>query len=82
MIEPNKIKKSQARYIIRLLEEQTRAEIMSRLGPVSPPDFAEYHSISIHKMDKLRRYIFGTDDLVQLGYRWGLLKKKKKRKKR
>ncbi len=82
MIDPNKIKKSQARHIIKLLEQQTRAIIMSRLGKINPAKFADYFEISLRKMDELREYIFGTSDLVKLGYKWKLLKKKQKKSKK
>jgi hypothetical protein len=87
MIEPQKIKKSQALHIIELIEQITRAEIMARFGPFDTLEYAEYFSIKVRKEDELRKYLFGSSNLVKLGIRWGLLKertpnrRKRKRKK-
>ncbi len=82
-INPDHIKKSQARRILKLLEQETRAEIMARHGLISSGGYGKYFQMKLDKLDELRAYVFGTSDLVELGYRWGLPvgKKKKKRKK-
>jgi len=80
MISPNEIKKSQAKHIIKLVEEMTRAEVMARLGPCGFPDYADYYMISLKKKDELLEYIFGTSSLVALGHRWKMLKRNGKGK--
>ncbi len=37
-------------------------------------EFGDYFLDFIERRDKLRKYIFGTSDLVKLGVRWGILK--------
>lgn len=68
-----------------LIEQWTRCEIMARLGPVPFPGCAEYHFKMKEKEDEIRKLMFGTNSLLKLGKRWGLVKKdndnKKKRKK-
>lgn len=78
MIDPNKIKKSQAKHIISLIEEATRAEVLARFGRFDNLEFADWFMIKIEKQEELLKYIFGTSSLVELGNRWGLLTKRKK----
>jgi len=82
MITPNKITKSEAKHILKLLEQATRAEIMARLGLQDPEGCANYYGIKTDIDDKIRRFVFGTGNLATLGLRWGLLKGKKKKKKK
>jgi hypothetical protein len=80
MINKDKLKRSQALKIIKLLEQHTRAEIFARLVPFRDTEYADYYTISLEKMDELREYIFGSSNLVILGKKWGILKTKKKLK--
>jgi len=86
MIDPNEIKKSQARKIIELYEEYTRATIAARIGPLGFPACGDFFLLAQQKEDELQEYLFGTSDLVQLGEMWGIVKdagiKKKKHKKK
>ena len=75
MITSDNIKKSQAKHIIKLVEEMARAEILARLGPFNFPEFADYYMVSLEKRDELLKYIFGNSSLVELGMRWKLLKR-------
>jgi len=75
MISPNNIKKSQAKHILELVEQMTRAEILARLGPFKFSEFADYYTISLKKKEELLEYIFGTSSLVDLGKRWKILKR-------
>lgn len=78
MISLKHIKKSQAKHIIKLIEQMTRAEVLARLGKFDNLEFIDYalHKIEIEK--KLLKYIFGTSSLLKLGHRWKLLKKRRK----
>jgi len=67
MINPKKIKRSEAIHIIELLEQWTRAEIMARFGPFKSLEYADYFRTKIEKEDELREYLFGTSDLTKLG---------------
>ena len=81
MIIPKKIKKSEAIHIMRLLKQWSRAEVMARLGRFDNLEFADYFKIKIEKENELREYLYGSSNLVTLGERWGLLRKKKRRRK-
>ncbi len=82
MITPNKIKKSQAKHILSLIEQATRAEVLARLGRFDNLEYADWFMVSLKKKDELLKYIFGTSSLVELGLCWGILKppKQKERK--
>ena len=82
MISPDDIKKSEARQILKLLEQWTRAEIMARLGPLTSLEFADHYQIKLEKADEIRMLIYDTSDLVELGNQWGLLRKQLKKKKK
>lgn len=77
------MKKSEAKKAWELIEQWTRAEIISRLGRFdSNVGFADYYQIMLEKKDEIRELVFGTSDLLVLGERWGILKKKRKRGKK
>ena len=82
VITPDNIKKSQAKHILKLIQEMTRAEILARLGPFKFPEYADWYMVSLKKREELLEYIFGTSCLVELGYHWDILKKKKSSRKR
>jgi len=82
LIYPKKIKKSQAIHIIKLLEEWTRAEIMARYGPFKSLEYADYFMAKLEKKDELRKYLFGSSKLLELGIEWGILKERLNRRKR
>ena len=89
MVNSENIKKSQARHILELIEQATRAEILARFGRFDNLEFTDWYMIRLKKQEELLEYIFGTSSLVELGHRWSLLKrtgelrrKKKKRKKK
>ena len=84
MIIPNKIKKSQAKHIIALIEQATRAEILARFGRFDNLEWADWYKVKLEKQEELLEYIFGTSSLVKLGKHWGLFKRTKglRRKKR
>jgi len=78
------MKKSEAILIYKLLKQWTRAEIMARHGRFDNLEFADYFLIKVEKEDEIRKILYGTSNLAELGEEWGLLKKgkKKRRKKR
>lgn len=73
------MEKTKKEQIIELITQWTRAEIMARFGRFSGLSFTDFANIHIEKENELRRLIFGTDDLVVLGLRWGLLKSEKEK---
>lgn len=74
MIDIDNIKKKQARKIVRLFEEKTRATVTARIGPLGFPACGDFFLLAQQKEDELQEYIFGTSDLVKLGEMWGIVK--------
>ena len=72
----------QRRKLVKLVEQQTRAEIISRLGRFDNLEFADYFKIKLEKTDEIRELVFGTSDLIVLAERWELVKDKPRRKKK
>lgn len=82
MIMEKEITKKQAQKLVTMLEEWTRCEILSRHREFRISlDWADYFQMKLKYEDKIRKKLFGSSDLVELGYKWGLLKDKKERKK-
>jgi len=82
MISSNNIKKSQAKQILKLLEEATRAEVLARHGPYRFPEYADWFGVAVEKREELLEYVFGTSNLVELGKRWKILDKSGKDRKK
>lgn len=78
MITPENITRKEAKKLVKLVEYETRCEIMARLGRFDNLEFAEYAIKQIEYKDKIRKMLFGTSNLVALGKKWKMLKWKKK----
>lgn len=80
------MKKSEAlqqrKELLRLIEQETRAEIVARLGRFDNLGYLDYAQIQLDKKDEIRKLIFGTSDILVLGERWELIKPKPRRKKK
>lgn len=68
---------SETKQLLELIEQWTRSEIMARHSPLLGLDLTDYARGQVEKIDEIRRLVFGTDDLVKLGIKWGLLKNRK-----
>ncbi len=56
-----------------LLEQRTRAEIMSRHCPFfNWPDWGQMYFDMQEIDNQIRELLYGTSDLVKLGHRWNL----------
>ena len=66
-------KEPDVKRICELLEQWTRAEIMARHAYLDNSG-SDYAHIKIEKENEIRTLIFGTDDLIQLGLKWQILK--------
>lgn len=72
----------------KLVEQWTRAEVMSRSPAIGFPDYGDYFRIKLEKADEIRKLLYGTSDLIQLGEAFGLpvnprpVKRKKKKDKK
>ena len=79
MITPDNITRSQARRLVQLLEQWTRAEIMARMAPLPWPEWGDYFATALKKVEEIRDLLFGTSQLVDLARLWHMpLPEKKK----
>ena len=89
MITPENISRRQAKKLVKLIEQWTRADVMSRMGRFDNLEFADYAQIKLEKEDKIRELLFDESEIAILAERWGMIKKQdrkrileKKKKKR
>jgi len=82
------MKKAERKQLYKLLKQWTRAEIMARHGICKGMSFGDYFKISLEKVDKIRKLLYGSSDLIELGIKWGIMepesnveKRKKMRRK-
>ena len=64
----------------KLLKRWTRAEIMARQGDLAGLEFIDYALLEVEFRDKIRKLLYGESNLVELGLKWGMLKKKKRKR--
>lgn len=79
--------KGQRKKLYKLLEEWTRFEIAARHGPLGWTQWGDCFFEKLEREKKIRKLMFGTDDLLELGRIWKIKgcyteSKKKKRKKK
>jgi hypothetical protein len=77
--------KEKRKKLYALLEQWTRAEVMARVGDVAGLGYADYYLTHIELEDGIRKLMFGTSDLVELGKKFKLpliqdLREKKRKK--
>ena len=73
---PNRVAK-----LLELIEIQTRNDVASRIGDLPMDVYLGTATEAVEALDRIREYIFGTSDLVELAYEFGILKKKVAKKK-
>ena len=73
-------KKEKRKKLHKLLKQWTKAEIVARLVPFANLQFIDYALKGRKKIDAIRKLLYGTSDIGELGERWGLLEKKKKKR--
>ena len=68
--------KKTALKLAKLVEQWTRAEAMARYGNYHSCDleYADFAGVQVKAENKIRKLLFGTSNLVELGHQWGLLK--------
>ncbi len=76
------MKKKDADFIFAKLEEWTRCEIMARLGRFDNLEYADYFVRKIDIENEIRRFLYGSDSLVILGHKFGIIKDKPKSKRK
>jgi len=82
MLTPDKMTKAHVSKLLDLIESHTRSDISARIGPI--PDDVRLSVIDdmVEALDDLRKFVFGTSDIVELGYQFGILKHKTKKAKK
>jgi len=74
MITPKNITKKQAKKILSLVESITRCDILARYGHVvGGLEFIDWKFRKRAAEEKLREYIFGYKNEVELGVFWRIL---------
>lgn len=80
------MKKSEAlqqrKELIKIIEQWTRAEIIARFGRFENLVYLNAVQTQIEKKDEIRELVFGTSDILILGDRWGIIKPKRRKKKK
>lgn len=61
-----------------LLKRWTRCEIMARHGDFKSLGFVDYALKEVEYRNRIRKLLYGTDDLLELGLQWKMLKPRKK----
>lgn len=56
--------------LLMLLEQWTRADVISRLGSLSSD--IDYAQVKVEKENDIRKLLFGTCSLSELAARWGM----------
>lgn len=70
------ISKKTAEKLVTLLERWTRCEIMARHGEFGHSlEWTDYSHKEVVLRDKIRKLLYGSSNLVELGEAWGMLKK-------
>ena len=82
MITPDNVTRKQARKLVKLLTRETRCEIMARFGRFDNLEFAEYAKRQQEYKDKIRKKLFGTSNILELGEKWSMIKKSSKKSNR
>jgi len=81
MIDPDKIKKSQVKKLLTLLEQWTRYEVVSRLAPIEKLEYGDAFAEMIKKENEIREMLYGTSNFVELGDAWNIIRPRKKKRK-
>jgi len=76
------MKKKDAEFIWKKLEEWTRCDVMARIGRFDNLEYADYAIRAIKIEDEIREFMFGSSELVVLGRMWGMVEDKRNRKKK
>ena len=68
--------------MVKLLERETRCEIMARYGEWGETlGYIDYTLKQIKYRKKIHELLFGTSNLVELGVKWKMLNTRKRKKK-
>lgn len=65
--------------ILDLVEAHTMADVAARMGTLPSDVYSDTLDNQVEALDNLRKFIFGTSDLVELAYMFGVYKRKSKK---
>lgn len=66
------MRKKKAKKLLKLIKQWTKAEVMSRIGVCKGMAFGDFYTVYLDKKDEIRKLLYGTSDLVELGKKWEL----------
>jgi len=67
----------------QLVDQWTRAEVMSRSPAIDFPEYGDYYATMLEKRDEIRKLMYGTSNFIEIGEKLGLpMDPTRKRKKR
>jgi len=66
------MRKKKVKKLLKLLKQWTKAEVMSRIGVCKGMAFGDYYASHLDKEEAIRKLLYGTSDLVELGRKWEL----------
>jgi len=67
----------QLKELKKLVEQWTRADVMSRVGRFDNLEFLDYARIKLEKEAEIRQLMFGTSEIVELAECWDMIKPEK-----
>ena len=80
MITPEKITRKQAKRLVKLIERETRCEIIARYGEWGTSlGYGDYALKQLKFRKKTQELLFGTSNLVELGIKWKMLNTRKRK---
>jgi len=68
----NKKKLKRYKKLKQLIKKWTICEVMSRIGECKGMSFGDYYTKKLDLQDTIRKYLFGTSDLIELGKKFNL----------
>jgi hypothetical protein len=83
---PPKATKKNWEHLLKLLEEEKRLDIMTRFWHWKKlqATFGNHHphNVLMEKREEIEQFVFGSNSLVQMGLKWGLLEERPERTKK
>lgn len=78
MLDRHNITEKQAKKLLKLVKAHAKAEVVARFGKMPKDVYTCAVNEMVKRSDELREYALGTSDMVRLGKKWGIIKKKKR----
>lgn len=75
MLTLDKMTSKHTQKLLDLIENHARLEIISRMGEIPSDVRISTVNDTVDALDDLRTFVFGTCDMVELAYEFGILKR-------